>query len=43
MFGKMPGIAFNHIQLPDSFDLLKPDLEEIFDVIYMKTLQPVCN
>ena len=35
MFDKMPDITFHHIQLPDSIDLLKPGLEEKFDVIVM--------
>jgi len=35
MFDKMQGISFHHIQLPDSMDLLKPGLEEKFDVIVM--------
>lgn len=35
MFDKMPGISFHHIQLPDSMDLLRPGLEEKFDVIVM--------
>ena len=35
MFDKIPDITFHHIQLPDSINLLKPDLEEKFDVIVM--------
>jgi type 1 glutamine amidotransferase len=35
MFDKLPGVEYTHVKLPDSAHLLKPGLEEEYDVVVM--------